>query len=411
MIAGTAMQTHEVVRTETHGTGQRSAIAVVLATAALLLTMLAPLVAPTSAQEWSAPRTVYIEETGHSLDQVFLDVWRDGGKEYSYGYPITPEITLDNGHVVQYLEYARFEYWPEGNADGQQFHIANIGEELRPISLQRSIATWNSPGEAQGSDRVEQTLATAKAWLPVKAPVIAGNARYVEETRHTVRGSFLDFWERTGEAGFIGNPLTEEYDAAGSTWQVFERGQLEMAPGDEARMVPVGEVLANKYGLDQSPVAQGDVPSYDEALFVAPPEPEPEIVGGLTGGYVSGGGEVWIDINLSTQYMVVYQGNTVVMETYISSGRPGFDTPTGSFRINLKNGTQDMEGLIGGEYYNVKDVPSVMYFTNVGHAIHGAYWHNNFGAVMSHGCINVPVDLAAYLYEITPTGARVEIHW
>jgi len=99
------------------------------------------------------------------------------------------------------------------------------------------------------------------------------------------------------------------------------------------------------------------------------------------------------------------------MQTYISSGKAGFETPTGTFRISLKNGTQDMEGLIGGEYYDVKDVPSVMYFTGVGHAIHGAYWHNNFGAPMSHGCINVPVDLAAYLYEITPSGARVEIHF
>lgn len=410
MIAGTAVQSHGGVRTETHRSTHRGAVAVVLATAALLLTMFAPLVGPASAQEWSAPRTVYIEETGQSLDQVFLDVWRDGGRESSYGFPITPEITLDNGHVVQYFEYARFEYWPEGDADGQQFHIGNIGEELRPISLQRSIASWNSTGAAKQNDRVEQTLATAQAWLPISAPVVLGNARYVEETQHTVRGSFLDFWERTGEAGFMGNPLTEEYTAAGSTWQVFERGQLEQAPGDEARMVPVGSILADKYGFDQSPVAQGDLPIYDEALFVAPPEPEPEIVG-VGGGYVAGGGEVWIDINLSSQYMVVYQGSTVVMETYISSGRPGFDTPTGTFFINLKNGTQDMEGVLGGEYYNVPSVPSVMYFTNVGHAIHGAYWHNNFGAVMSHGCINVPVDLAAYLYEITPTGARVEIHW
>jgi lipoprotein-anchoring transpeptidase ErfK/SrfK len=70
-----------------------------------------------------------------------------------------------------------------------------------------------------------------------------------------------------------------------------------------------------------------------------------------------------------------------------------------------------MEGVLGGEYYNVPDVPSVMYFTDVGHAIHGAYWHNNFGAVMSHGCINLPVELAAWLYEITPTGTPVVIHW
>ncbi|MBA3275573.1 MAG: L,D-transpeptidase [Chloroflexia bacterium] len=409
MIAGTAMHTHSGLGTGTHRKERRGAIALVFATAALLITMLAPLASPAAAQ-WSPPQTVYIEETGHSLDQVFLDVWRDNGKESSYGYPITPEITLDNGHIVQYLQYARFEYWPEGDANGQQFHLANIGEELRPISLQRSIASWNSTGEPKGSARAEATLAIAKAWMPVDAPIFTGNARYVDESKHMVSGSFRDFWERTGEAGFLGNPLTEAYESGDSTYQVFERGQLEMAPGGEAQMVPVGRVLAEKYGLDQNPVAQGDLPNYDEALFVEPPEPEPEF-GGVAGTYVPGGGEVWIDINLSTQYMEVYQGDTVVMETYISSGRPGFDTPTGSFRISLKNGTQDMEGLIGGEYYNVKNVPSVMYFTDRGHAIHGAYWHNNFGAVMSHGCINVPVDLAEFLYEITPSGARVEIHW
>ncbi len=99
------------------------------------------------------------------------------------------------------------------------------------------------------------------------------------------------------------------------------------------------------------------------------------------------------------------------METYIISGKPGFETPAGTYFINSKIPEQDMEGVLGGEYYNVPSVPSVMYFTDVGHAIHGAYWHNNFGTPMSHGCINLPVDLAAYLYNIASVGTRVEIHW
>ena len=52
-----------------------------------------------------------------------------------------------------------------------------------------------------------------------------------------------------------------------------------------------------------------------------------------------------------------------------------------------------------------------MYFTDRGHAIHGAYWHNNFGAVMSHGCVNVPLGTSTWLYEWAPTGTRVEIHY
>jgi lipoprotein-anchoring transpeptidase ErfK/SrfK len=51
-----------------------------------------------------------------------------------------------------------------------------------------------------------------------------------------------------------------------------------------------------------------------------------------------------------------------------------------------------------------------MYFTNRGHAIHGTYWHNNFGAVMSHGCVNLPLEFAEWLYAWAPVGVRVEIH-
>lgn len=132
---------------------------------------------------------------------------------------------------------------------------------------------------------------------------------------------------------------------------------------------------------------------------------------GSEGGSSGARGEVWIDINLSTQYMVVYRGNTVIGQTYVSTGRPGFDTPTGTYYVNAKLTSQTMSGVLGGEYYYVPDVPWVMYFTNRGHAIHGAYWHNNFGYVMSHGCVNLPVSFAQWLYGISPVGTRVSIHY
>ncbi len=125
----------------------------------------------------------------------------------------------------------------------------------------------------------------------------------------------------------------------------------------------------------------------------------------------TGGGALRIDVNLRTQYMIVYQGNNVLGRTYVSTGRPGFDTPTGTYYINRKIKVQDMSGVLGGEYYHVRNVPDVMYFTNRGHAIHGAYWHNNFGYVMSHGCVNLPLGFATWLYNITPVGTKVTIHY
>jgi uncharacterized protein YgiM (DUF1202 family) len=132
------------------------------------------------------------------------------------------------------------------------------------------------------------------------------------------------------------------------------------------------------------------------------------ILYGLSGG---GTGAVWIEVDLTSQYMRVYQGSNVINQTYVSTGRYGFDTPPGTFYINTKLPSQTMTGVLGGEYYYVPDVPWVMYFTNVGHAIHGAYWHNNFGYRMSHGCVNLPVGFAQWLYGISPIGTRVYIHY
>jgi lipoprotein-anchoring transpeptidase ErfK/SrfK len=116
-----------------------------------------------------------------------------------------------------------------------------------------------------------------------------------------------------------------------------------------------------------------------------------------------------IVVSIGHQVLWAYKGDNVVMSSYVSTGRAGFDTPLGSFAVLTKLPVQTMEGVIGGEYYNVPDVPSVLYFTNSGHALHGTYWHSNFGMPMSHGCINLPIDVAAWLYNWAPVGTRVLI--
>lgn len=387
-----------------------------LAIISLLLSTLGPArvaaqdEAASTASDWAAPRTVYIPETGQTLDQLFLDLWRNAGGASSYGYPITPELTLDNGHIVQYLQYARLEYWPEGDENGNTVILGKIGEDLRPISLPRSVASFTSAGARQNSSAAIEAAQFAQAWLPVsKSSVSAEDSagRYIEETEHTVRGSFLDLWERTGEAAYLGNPFTEAYTQDDVTYQVFKRGQVALEQGGEPYLMPVGQVLADKYRLDQAPVAQGTIPSYSEELFIPPPEPEIEVVDAGPGP-VPGASKSLV-VSISQQRVWAYENETVVLTSLVSTGKPGFDTPTGMFSISKKVELQDMEGLIGGEYYNVTDVPDVMYFTAVGHAFHGTYWHDNFGAVMSHGCVNLPIDVAQFLYEWTPMETPVLI--
>jgi hypothetical protein len=270
--------------------------------------------------------------------------------------------------------------------------------------MRRSVSNF-----AGKKNETSESAAVSRAWLPVNekdVPTDNPDIRYVAESKHTVWGGFRDWWEANGEAGYLGNPLSEEYTLDGTAYQVFERGMLSWNETAGIRLVPIGKTLADKYQLPQEPVAQGDVPTYSEELFVPPPPPKPK-----RAEVKAGGGAIVIDINLSAQYMTVYQGDAVVLESYVSTGRPGFETPTGTFSVHTKYEADDMDGVIGGEEYNVPQVPDVLYFTNGGHAIHGAYWHNNFGATMSHGCVNLPPDVANYLYSFAPVGTKIVIHY
>jgi lipoprotein-anchoring transpeptidase ErfK/SrfK len=121
--------------------------------------------------------------------------------------------------------------------------------------------------------------------------------------------------------------------------------------------------------------------------------------------------ERWIEVNLSWQYLIAWVGNTRVNETYVSTGKPGFDTPTGTYYVLYRYRYDTMQGCIQGECYYVPDVPWTQYFTNVGHALHGAYWHNDFGTTRSHGCINLPLWFAEWLWNWATWGTRIWIHY
>lgn len=120
--------------------------------------------------------------------------------------------------------------------------------------------------------------------------------------------------------------------------------------------------------------------------------------------------ERWIEVDLSDQKLRAWDGNTLFLETSISSGLPGTPTPQGEFHIWMKIRATKMEGGQGRYYYYLPNVPYVMFFSNdkvdpyKGYGLHGTYWHNDFGNRRSHGCVNLPTPVAKALYEwTTPT--------
>lgn len=130
----------------------------------------------------------------------------------------------------------------------------------------------------------------------------------------------------------------------------------------------------------------------------------------VLGTTTASGEEKWIEVSLDQQMLRAWEGNNIVMEFPISSGR-WFPTPKGTFNIWYKTRNQRMEGGKKeiGTYYNLPNVPNNMFFYQ-GYALHGAYWHNNFGHPMSHGCVNEPLASAATIFDwagpVVPPGVN-----
>jgi len=116
-------------------------------------------------------------------------------------------------------------------------------------------------------------------------------------------------------------------------------------------------------------------------------------------------GKRWVDVDLQSQTVRAYEGDTLVNTFIASTGTARYPTVTGQFRVWLKLEYDDMQG----PGYHLKDVPYVMYF-HEDYALHGTYWHNNFGTPMSHGCVNLRTEDAAWLYNFGSTGMLVNVH-
>ncbi len=105
-----------------------------------------------------------------------------------------------------------------------------------------------------------------------------------------------------------------------------------------------------------------------------------------------------IEIDLSKQKLYAYEGDKEKMSFDVSTGKWNL-TPTGEFRIWTKLKYTLMAGGSKqyGTYYYLPNVPYTMYFYG-SYGIHGAYWHDNFGHPMSHGCVNMRIEDSEKLF-------------
>ncbi|HEX3721529.1 MAG TPA: L,D-transpeptidase [Nitrolancea sp.] len=358
----------------------------------LTVTWMSIMPSTTVAAGVTGPDRVYFPQTGQYLSYGFLNYWRSNGGIQIFGYPISEELKdPSTGLTVQYFERAVFE-WHGDQPQGSQVMLRRLGATV-----------------AQG-------LSSVAAFKPITA-VSNDTCNFYAETGHRLCNGFLDYWQSNGGLATFGFPLSEEFTQNGFTVQYFERARFEWHPGSgdtpsQVMLGLLGSEAAKAAGVSLAAVPQNSsVPTYSAGLWYDP-NAAPEDVTSPPPGAPSGDAK-WIEVDLTHQYMRAWEYNKVVYSEYISSGLPPNLTPTGTFHIFEKLPTDDMTNGKAGDadYYYLPDVPWVMYFYQGGYALHGTYWHHNFGHEMSHGCVNMTIPGAEWVYNWAPLGTTVWIHY
>lgn len=113
----------------------------------------------------------------------------------------------------------------------------------------------------------------------------------------------------------------------------------------------------------------------------------------------------WIDVDLGEQRLTAYDGASPIKSFVVSTGTWRHPTVTGQFRVYVKLTATTM----AGPGYYLPGVPYTMYFYR-GYALHGTYWHNNFGTPMSHGCVNLETGDAEWVFDFARVGTLVNVH-
>lgn len=132
-----------------------------------------------------------------------------------------------------------------------------------------------------------------------------------------------------------------------------------------------------------------------------------------------GADEHWVDVNLSQQVTTAMDGPNAVRIIYVTTGMPGWETPTGTFRVlrRIEDETMKSDSLgipiDSPDGYDLQHVMYTQYFTSMGHALHDNYWRPDsvFGSqATSHGCVGMQLNDAKFLWDFLGNHSRIVIH-
>ncbi|GAB4574094.1 MAG: hypothetical protein Kow0077_18910 [Anaerolineae bacterium] len=257
-------------------------------------------------------------------------------------------------------------------ASAPTFHTVQPGETLGKIAQRygvswRDIATANNIPNPNRVLVGQQLVINASASSSTASPAAAAPAPAANRTHVVQPGEHL-------------SRIARQY---GVSWTAIARANNIVDPN----RVLVGQTLVIP------PPGSSDGQTYLEPSAGQPAGPAPTVTNGKQ-----------IIVDLSDQRVYAYQDGQLMRTVSVSTGLPGTPTVVGDFNVYRKLTSQTMSG----PGYYLPGVPWVMYFYQ-GYALHGTYWHNNFGRPMSHGCVNLPTDEALWFFNFAEVGTPVRV--
>lgn len=369
------------------------------------------------------------------------------------GHDKTAVYELDEGTLADYLdevasaeEMTASDAKVELNSDGTAFVVVEAVEGMRLDSAQvEALVTQAAKNLTSAAGRVEAveaapvvSTADAEAVAAAANAIVALEVGITDQNDEEIEAEAADkaAWVsiETNEDGTLADPTINEealqkwveetaqstnVEAKNGVRNVNSAGKVLSTPTkgsagyqvNNADSVAQELVEALEAGEPYSGSFEYDVtePTYEQRLIAD---------GAENLAYPAAPGEKWIDINLTKSTVTAYEGATVVYgPVSVVIGASGTETVTGQYKVYLKYETQTMRGTnLDGTPYVSENVPWISYFY-LGYALHGAPSRSTFGwegyntAGGSHGCVNMPVSAAKWIYDWDEIGTVVVSHY
>jgi hypothetical protein len=366
----------------------------------------------------------FFAATGHTVSGDLAAFWEEHGGQQLLGRPRSEPVRSGNV-TVQVFEHVVLESSASGDVTMRKVNTdlvmqSSAGDDPAFLPAPPTLGTtWlvaasdglrlrsgpdlNAPVVAVLPDSAEFIAAvnTSDTWVP----------GYVDGFSGWVAGEFLTTREAVQEVD-VANWQVDVWD--GVTLSDTNLRREPTTASQSIRTIPYQSPVVIVDWVRGEPVVDTQITwaQLDDGSFVyarnlgraAPVQPPP-----LNNDSPSEG--KWIDVHLTQQLMVAYEGRTPVRTVVTTTGMPGWETPPGFYRINTRVANETMEsGSIGAEdFYVLKNVLFTQYFTDRGHALHYAWWKTaeTIGRPGSHGCLNLLLEDAQFFWDWATIGTPV----